>query len=134
MGGAARGKTWTRPGEQITFWASGEKNAEQDPYNLHLYRAAFDGTGLTELTSGDGSHSVLFSPTRRFLVDTYSRPDLAPVHVLRRADTGAQVCPLEKADLTSLQKAGWHAPAVFHAKGRDKQTDIWGLVFYAVTV
>ena len=112
---------------QIYFWGSG-KNENEDPYNKHLYRIAFDGTNLTELTGGNGTHSVQFSPTRRFLVDTYSRPDLPPVHSLRRADTGAEVCVLEKADVL-VQKAGWKMPEVFCAKGRDKQTDIWGIVF-----
>ncbi len=114
--------------KQIWFWASG-KNIGEDPYNLHLYCVGFDGANLTEITQDDGSHSVQFSPSRRFVIDTVSRPDLPPVHVLRRADTGTEVCPLEKADVSALQKAGWHAPEVFHAKGRDKQTDIWGLVF-----
>ena len=113
---------------RVYFWASG-KNANEDPYNLHLYRVGFDGMGLTELTGGNGSHAVRFSPTGGFLVDTYSRPDLPPTHAVRRAHDGTLVCALETANISGLQKAGWQAPEVFCAKGRDKQTDIWGLVF-----
>ena len=40
----------------------------------------FDGTGLVALTDGNGSHSVQYSPDRRFLIDTYSRVDMPPVH------------------------------------------------------
>ena len=36
---------------------------------------------------------------------------------------------LEKADITELTKAGWKAPEVFVAKGRDGTTDIWGVIF-----
>ena len=114
--------------KQISFWASG-KNANEDPYNRHLYRVNFDGSGLTELTGGSGSHSVQFSPDKKFLVDTYSRPDMPPVHSLRRADTGAEVCFVERADVSDLAKTGWKMPEVFRAKGRDSQTDIWGIVF-----
>ena len=39
----------------------------------------FDGTGLTVLTEGDGTHKVQFSPDRRWFIDTWSRVDQAPV-------------------------------------------------------
>lgn len=35
---------------------------------------------------------------------------------------------LERGDITDLIKAGWKAPEVFTAKGRDGQTDIWGVI------
>jgi dipeptidyl aminopeptidase/acylaminoacyl peptidase len=112
---------------QIWFRASG-KNAGQDPYLVHYYRVNFDGTGLVALTAGDGSHTVQFSPDRKYLIDTYSRVDLAPVHELRRSADGKLVCKLERADISALQETGWKHPEVFHAKGRDGKTDIWGIV------
>jgi dienelactone hydrolase len=51
------------------------------------------------------------------------------VHTLRRVSDGALVCPLEVSDISALTASGWKPPAVFRAKGRDGQTDIWGLVF-----
>ncbi|MDQ2799032.1 MAG: DPP IV N-terminal domain-containing protein [Armatimonadota bacterium] len=113
---------------QIWFRASG-KNPGQDPYLIHFYRVNFDGTGLTALTEGNGDHALQFSPDRKFAVDTYSRADLPPVHELRRVSDGGLVCPLETADISALTAGGWQPPEVFHAKGRDGQTDIWGLVF-----
>jgi len=113
---------------QVWFTASG-RNPDQDPYLLHFYRVNFDGTGLIALTEGDGTHSLQYSPDRRFTVDTYSRADLPPVHELRRASDGALLCPLEAADASALAARGWRPPEVFHAKGRDGVTDIWGLVF-----
>jgi dipeptidyl aminopeptidase/acylaminoacyl peptidase len=36
---------------------------------------------------------------------------------------------VEKADISRLIAAGWRAPEVFTAKGRDGKTDIWGVVY-----
>jgi dipeptidyl aminopeptidase/acylaminoacyl peptidase len=112
---------------QIWFRASG-RNAGEDPYHVHHYRIDFDGRNLVALTEGDGHHTVQFSPDRRFLVDTYSRVDVPPVHVLRRASDGAKILELERADATRLAEIGWRAPEIFVAKGRDGKTDIWGKV------
>lgn len=117
---------------QIWFQASG-KNPGEDPYHIHFYRINFDGTGLVALTEGNGTHSVQYSPSRTYLIDTYSRADLPPVHTLRRVADGAQVCALETADVSHLSAVGWKPPQVFTAKGRDGQTDIWGVVFRPLT-
>jgi hypothetical protein len=112
---------------QIWFRASG-KNTGQDPYLMHCYRINFDGTGLVALTEGDGNHTIQYSPDRQYLIDTYSRVDMAPVHELRRVADGKLVCELEKADITALRENGWEPPEVFVAKGRDGKTDIWGII------
>ena len=112
---------------QVWFHASG-KNTEQDPYFVHYYRVNFDGSDLVALTDGDGSHQVQFSPDRRYLIDTYSRVDKAPIHELRRAADGNLVCRIDAADTTALEASGWRAPEVFVAKGRDGKTDIWGII------
>ncbi|MEN6577183.1 MAG: prolyl oligopeptidase family serine peptidase [Phycisphaerales bacterium] len=112
---------------QIWFYASG-KNADQDPYFVHYYRVNFDGSGLVALTEGNGNHSVQYSPDHRYLIDTYSRVDVPPVHELRRTSDGKLVCLLEKADISELAAKGWVAPEVFVAKGRDGTTDIWGII------
>ena len=95
---------------------------------IHYYRVNFDGTGLVALTEGNGNHSIQYSPDRKYLIDTYSRVDMAPVHELRRVADGKLVCELEKADITELQASGWQPPEVFVAKGRDGTTDIWGII------
>ncbi|QDT05278.1 Prolyl tripeptidyl peptidase precursor [Rubripirellula lacrimiformis] len=103
-------------------------DADQDPYQRHLIRVNFDGTQLTRLTSGDGDHTWQFSPDRRFLIDTMSRVDLAPVTVLRSADTGDPICELERSDIASLLETGWQLPRRFVAKARDGVTDIHGII------
>jgi len=112
---------------QVWFNASG-KNADQDPYLIHYYRVNFDGTGLVELTKGNGNHTIQYSPDRKYIIDTYSCVDMAPVHELRRASDGKLVCELEKADISELIAKGWKTPEVFVAKGRDGKTDIWGII------
>lgn len=113
---------------EILFKGAG-RNAGEDPYHVHYYRVKFDGSGLTALTEGDGTHRIEFSPDGRYLVDTYSRVNLPPVHVLRNGRTGAKIMELGKADASELLKAGFRMPRPFRAKGRDGVTDIWGLVY-----
>jgi dipeptidyl aminopeptidase/acylaminoacyl peptidase len=112
----------------IWFSAGGRQQGE-DPYFLHYYRINFDGNGLTELTPVAADHSVAYSADMQYFVDTYSRVDLAPVMELRRTADRSLVAEIERVDLTALRKAGWAAPEVFTAKGRDGSTDIWGLIF-----
>ncbi len=113
--------------QQITFKAMGIRPG-QDPYHVHLARANFDGSGLTLLTEGDGTHDVVPSPTGEYLIDTYSRADLPPVTELRRASDGTLIVELERADWSALLETGWKAPERFVAKGRDGTTDIYGLI------
>jgi len=112
---------------QIWFQAGG-MNPKQDPYFIHYYRVNFDGTGLTSLTEGDGSHRIAYSPDRKYLIDTYSRVDMAPVNNLRSTADGKLICKLEESDASVLKTAGWMTPEVFVAKGRDGVTDIWGII------
>ncbi|MFP6874887.1 MAG: prolyl oligopeptidase family serine peptidase [Verrucomicrobiales bacterium] len=114
--------------EQIWLRACGI-DKDQDPYHVHYCRINFDGTGLVRLTTGDGTHQIRYSPDRRYLIDHYSRVDLPPVHELRRSADGSLVCKLEEADISQLLSIpGWSMPERFTTKGRDGQTDIWGII------
>jgi dipeptidyl aminopeptidase/acylaminoacyl peptidase len=113
--------------KQIWFRAMG-RNAGQDPYFTHSYRINFDGTGLVALTDADGDHTVRYSPDRAYYVDLWSRVDTAPVAQLRRTEDRKVVMELESGDISALAAAGWRAPEVFVAKGRDGVTDIWGII------
>jgi len=100
----------------------------QDPYFTQLCRINFDGTGLTKLTEADGTHTVTFSPDRKYYIDTWQRVDLPPVAQLRRTEDQKVVADLDKGDASALLAAGFHFPEVFVAKGRDGKTDIWGVI------
>ena len=112
---------------QIWFRAGGI-HPGQDPYFIHYARVNFDGTGLTLLTEGDGSHTLEFSPDRQFIVDSYTRVDMPAVTELRRAEDGKLVTKLETADMSALLKEGWRATERFVAKARDGVTDIYGVI------
>jgi dipeptidyl-peptidase-4 len=113
---------------QIWFQAGGMV-AGQDPYYIQCCRVNFDGSGLTVLTEGDGTHTAQFSPDRAFLLDTWSRVDSPPVTELRRGDNGKLVSKLETADASALFASGWKPPEPFAAKGRDGVTDIYGVIW-----
>lgn len=112
---------------QIWFQASG-MHTGKDPYLIHYFRINFDGTGLTPLTEADANHAVSFSPDMKFYVDTYSRVDLPTIAELRRTEDRKVLTELERGDISELTKAGWRAPEVFSALGRDGKTDIWGII------
>jgi dipeptidyl-peptidase-4 len=109
------------------FLACGREKGE-DPYFVHLYRVGFDGKGLTLLTPESGNHEISFSPSGKYFVDTYSKPDVPPVTVLRD-ENGKTVFPLGKADISKLVAAGWKPPIAFSTKARDGKTDLYGLLF-----
>jgi dipeptidyl aminopeptidase/acylaminoacyl peptidase len=102
---------------------------EQDPYYVHYCRVKFDGSGLVVLTSGNGTHEISYSPDRRFFVDTYSRVDEPPITELRKTEDGSLVCELERGDWSELIKTGWQTPERFVSKGRDGETDIYGVIY-----
>ncbi|MGJ7031318.1 DPP IV N-terminal domain-containing protein [Niabella hirudinis] len=113
--------------QKIIFEASGMKNGE-DPYLIRYYSIGFDGSGLTELTPERANHQGVFNGQNSLFVDVFSRVDEPPVAVLRDANDGSVLMPLEQADISELNKAGWKHPEVFSAPGRDGKTDIWGII------
>ncbi len=112
--------------DMLWFFAVGIR-PDQDPYHEHFCRVRLDGSELTILTEGDGTHDIEWSPDRRWFIDRYSRVDLPPVIELRSAD-GKLLCVLETADASEVLKERGTLPERFVAKGRDGVTDIWGIV------
>jgi dipeptidyl aminopeptidase/acylaminoacyl peptidase len=105
------------------------KEKNRDPYFRHLYRVGIDGKPLTLLTPEDGDHSVMLSPSGKYFVDTWSRPDLPPTSVLRDAQSGKLIATLEQADVSRLLATGWKPPTRITVKGRDGKTDLYGLMY-----
>jgi dipeptidyl aminopeptidase/acylaminoacyl peptidase len=101
----------------------------QDPYFLHFYRIGLDGKGLVSLTPDDGTHTIQLSPSGRYIIDTYSKPDTPPAVALRNAADGTLILPLEKADISKLLATGWKPPMPIKMTAHDGKTDIYGLLF-----
>jgi len=102
--------------------------ADQDPYHEHFVRINFDGTGMLQLTTGNGTHRIDFSPEKKWIIDQWSRVDQPQVVELRDAESGKRICEIERADDAELTKTGWSRPERFVAKGRDEKTDIYGII------
>jgi len=111
----------------LYFLAVGREKG-RDPYFSHLYRIGFDGKNLSLLTPEDGNHEISLSPSGSFFFDSYSKPDVPPVAVLRAAD-GKMITTIEKADISKLLAAGWKPPVPISVKARDGVTDLYGLMF-----
>ncbi|MBI2073928.1 MAG: DPP IV N-terminal domain-containing protein [Gemmatimonadetes bacterium] len=111
-----------------TIYFLGAGREAGDPYFRKLYSVRMDGSRLTLLTPEDANHDVTWSPSGRFFVDSYSRPDVPPVTVLRDPN-GRAVVPLEKADISRLLATGWTPPTPFTVKARDGRTDLYGLMY-----
>jgi dipeptidyl aminopeptidase/acylaminoacyl peptidase len=111
----------------LYFLAAGREKG-RDPYFIHLYRIGFDGKNLSLLTPEDGNHEISLSPSGSFFFDSYSKPDVPPVAVLRAAD-GKIITTIEKADISKLLATGWKPPMPITVKARDGVTDLYGLMF-----
>jgi dipeptidyl-peptidase 4 len=114
------------------YFTAGGREANEDPYQRHLYVVNLDGSGLRLLTPGNADHEVDidrgFAPSGRYFVEIYSRPDLPAVTVLRKSD-GASVATLEQADISQLQAIGFTMPEPFSVLAADNRTRIYGTLF-----
>ena len=124
-----RGISYVDSASRTLFFTASGRETNEDPYFSHLYRVKLDGTGLTLLTPERAEHNARFSPDGKYFVDTYSRVDQPPVHVLRRSSDGAVVMELERADVTRLMATGWRAPEPFIGVARDGETPLYGLIW-----
>ncbi len=111
----------------IYFTASG-MNPEEDPYLIHYYRIGIDGKNLTCLTPENGTHRAQFNESYTYLLDTYSRVDMAPISVVRSVAHPEKIYEITRADISRLKENGWVAPEVFVAPGRDGVTPMWGII------
>lgn len=113
--------------KRIIYFVAGGREPG-NPYFSHLYKVGFDGKKITLLTPEDGNHQISFSPSENLFVDTYSKPDVAPVTVLRNLD-GKLITTVEKTDVSRLAATGWKAPTPVTVKAHDGTTDLYGLMF-----
>ena len=101
---------------RVLYFLGVGREKGRDPYFIHFYKINFDGTGLTLLTPEDGNHDVVLSTSGKYFVDTYSKPDVPAVAVVRD-DAGKLISPLERADITKLTATGWKPPVADHGEG-----------------
>jgi dipeptidyl aminopeptidase/acylaminoacyl peptidase len=105
------------------------KERGQDPYFTHLYRIGLDGKNNVSLTPDNGTHTAQISPDGKYVIDTFSQPDVALETTLRDGTTGALIMPLEKADISKLLATGWKPPMQIKMLAADGKTEIYGMLF-----
>lgn len=110
----------------IFFTAANKENG--DPYFHYLYSLNLDIGEPKLLTPEAANHSIEWSTSGEYLVDTFSTPNIVPTSVIRDK-AGKIVMSLEKADASALIKKGWVAPETFVVKARDNLTDLYGLLY-----
>jgi dipeptidyl aminopeptidase/acylaminoacyl peptidase len=132
----------------FVYLAANEREPGDDPYYRKIYRVRLTDGKTTLLTPEDADHRVRceqesifsdrpspaalhpefslgFSPSGRYFVDSYTRADLPPVTVLRRAD-GTLVKEVERTDISRLKAIGYVAPERFTALAEDGATRLYG--------
>jgi dipeptidyl-peptidase 4 len=102
-------------------------------YERRLYLVPLDGGEPQLLTPEPLDHDVTVSPSGRWLVDCQSGPQDPPVTVLRRAEDGAVVRELARADTTALEATGWRPPRRFTVTAADGETELHGLLYLPST-
>jgi len=115
--------------ERMLYFLGVGKEKGRDPYFVHFYRASFDGKSQALLTPEDATHDINLSPDGKFFTDSYSKPDVPPVAVLRDAARRSAAVPLESADISRLLTTRWKPPVPIVVKARDGVTDLYGLMF-----
>jgi dipeptidyl-peptidase-4 len=110
------------------YFVGNARERGRDPYFRHFYSVRMDGSNARLLTPEDADHTISLASSGDYFVDTYSRPDVAPVSVLRDLN-GKAIVPLERADITRLLATGWKPPTPITVKARDGKTDLYGLMY-----
>ncbi|WP_258137061.1 S9 family peptidase [Mucilaginibacter phenanthrenivorans] len=115
----------------IYFIADGRQ--AENPYFSQLCKVGFDGKHFANLTPEAGNHQVTLSPGGGYFIDTYSKPDVPGVTVLRDM-SGKMITTLEKTDISRLQATGWKPVITFSVKAHDGKTDVYGLMITPTTL
>ena len=100
----------------------------EDPYYMHMYRVALDGSGVRLLNPGNYDHQSSASDGGLYFVDNYSRVNTTPASALFDA-SGRRIMDLEEADMSALEGAGYRFPEVYTVKAGDGVTDIYGVMY-----
>jgi len=113
---------------RVVYFLGVGKEKGRDPYFTHLYRVGLDGKNLMLLTPENSTHDISVSPSGRFFVDNFSKPDSPAASVLRDT-TGKVITALETTDVSRLTAIGWKPPTSITVKARDGVTDLYGLLY-----
>ena len=101
---------------------------KENPYFAKLCRINLNGKGFKILTSEPGNHDITLSPSKEYFLDSYSKPDVPPVSVVKNL-AGKKLLTVARTNISRLEAEGWKAPIPFKVKAADGVTDIYGLMY-----
>ncbi len=102
--------------DRMLYYQGVGKERGRDPYFRHFYRQTMDGKPAQLLTPEDADHAISLSPSGKFFVDNFSKPD-APTTSVLRDETGKLVLQLEKMDISRLTGDRLEAADANHGEG-----------------
>ncbi len=111
------------------YFTAGGKEPGCDPYLPLFYKVDFNGKNLELLTPEQAHHTISINHESGVFVDNFSTIQEANIAVLRDLKDGSVLKTLEQADYAEIEALGWEAPEPFKAKGRDGETDIYGVIY-----
>ena len=97
----------------------------------HLYSVSFDGTGLKQLTTEKGNHSVQFSSSGEYFVDSYSSVSQPSKIVLKKRD-GTTVRIIKETEKNQFDDYDWSIPRFVTFKTHDEAATLDGIVILPV--
>lgn len=113
----------------VFFEAYGISSGENPSY-AKICKANIDGKGkVTLLTPEEGTHNVIMSPTKKYIIDSYSRPDLPCQFTVRDTRSGKLILKLSELNLDAMYEKGWKRPETFSVKAADGITDLYGVMW-----
>lgn len=112
--------------QMVYFMTDGQE--KENPYYSQFCKVGFDGKHFEVLTPESGNHTITLSPSKNYFIDSYSKPDIAPITVFRNM-SGKVIVNVEKTDISRLVESGWKPVTPFSVKAHDGTTDIYGLMF-----
>ena len=92
-----------------------------------LYSVSFDGTVLKQLTTEKGNHSIQFSPSGKYFVDSYSSVSQPTKIVLKKRD-GTVVRIIEETEKNQFDNYDWSIPLFVTFKTHDGATSLDGII------
>jgi dipeptidyl-peptidase-4 len=113
---------------RVLYFTAAGREANENPYYVHLYSIKFDGTGLKLLNAGDFDHASNMNDDKTFFLDAFSRVNTIPKSVLLD-NQGHKIMDLQTADLSQLMAAGYKFPEPFKVKADDGITDLYGVMY-----
>ena len=128
----------------VLFSACGREPG-RNPYYESLYRVNLDGSELVLLTPEDAQHDILapgyvaadfqtmadihgVAPNGQTFIDSQSRIDQPPIHVLRASRDGACLMRLSSCDASDLADTPYTPPLAFSTQAADGHTELCGVL------